>query len=197
MKKMSVNLQETEKGSGQWSLECQILKDQLALKETQLAKYMEEMKESQSKIFKCSELKQKFNEPDSTESKLQSLEERVKKYENLYVKEQTDNVKISKQLSKLIEENGYLKGSMNKELLLGEQIVSLETEVKYLRNLANCKAEIEVERDSMKEKLKLWVAVAQNVDSQLSSPQNFTVFLSQMQTELVQMRHENTTLNCR
>lgn len=194
---MTITLQESEQGSEKWTMECQILKDQLALKETQLAKYMEEIKESQSKIFKCNERTEKLSELDSTDAKLHSLQEDVKKYENLFVKEQCDNVKMSKLLAKLTEENGYLKGSMNKEMLLEEQVSSLETEVRYLRNVAKSKAEIEVERDSMKEKLKQWLAVAIGMDSQLTSPHSFTVFLSQMQTQLVQMRHENTTLSCR
>lgn len=197
MRKMTITLQESEQGSEKWTMECQILKDQLALKETQLAKYMEEIKESQSKIFKCNERTEKLSELDSTDAKLHSLQEDVKKYENLFVKEQCDNVKMSKLLAKLTEENGYLKGSMNKEMLLEEQVSSLETEVRYLRNVAKSKAEIEVERDSMKEKLKQWLAVAIGMDSQLTSPHSFTVFLSQMQTQLVQMRHENTTLSCR
>jgi hypothetical protein len=100
-------------------------------------------------------------------------------------------------LAKLVEENGYLKGSMNKEMLLEEQVATLETEVKYLRNISKCKAEIEVERDNIKEKLKQWISVAQNVDAKLSNPQNFTIFLSQMQTDLLQLRHENTTLSCK
>jgi DNA repair exonuclease SbcCD ATPase subunit len=197
IKKMSVNLHDSEKDSEKWSLECQILKDQLALKETQLAKYMEEFKEAQCRICRFTEMNQKFGEADSSEAQLLILKDQVKNYENLYVQEQNDNSKINQQLAKLKEENGYFRGCMNKEMLLEEKNSSLESESRYLRNLLKSKTDIESERDSLKEQLNRWTVLAVNIDPEYTNTQKFKQFLGRTQGDLFEMKQENLTLGCK
>lgn len=196
LRKASSNLEESERGVEKWVIDCQILKDQLDLKETQLAKYQQDLKEAHAKLFKYDEMKQKLGEPTSPESQSHSLEEKLKNFENLYVKQRNENNRITNLLSVLTKENNCLKSSMKKEMLLEEQVTTLESEVTFLREVLSKKTGVEAERDSLKEKLLDWTRVAGQIDTEITTPHRFEAFIRATQNSLFEMKHENTNLKC-
>jgi len=94
-------------------MDCQIMKEQLSAAQDQLLTSQAELKKAQIDAVKYLEVKTKYenalsaNEAATTDTLL--LQERVQKFENLYLKEQLQSQNIMKAMSKVQEENNILR----------------------------------------------------------------------------------------
>lgn len=109
IRKLSSELEGTERGAEKWIIESQTLRDQLVLTQNQLQKCQNELKESQSRLIKLEEMKSKYEESFSESDGAGSLNSSIKKFENLYVNEQLKSRRLAAQLKKLEDENSILR----------------------------------------------------------------------------------------
>jgi hypothetical protein len=180
-------------------MDCQILQEKLELKEKQVAKYQEELKEVQSIICKQQEVVRKPANDEvgvSADSEVERLREKITGLENMFAKQQLENNRLTQTIARVSEENSYMKSSIKKEMLLEEQITTLENEVKLLRDLLSKKVDVEATRDSYKEKLFGWTSIAAKIDQECSTPQKLESIVRQTQNNLLELKHENANMNC-
>ena len=113
IRKLQAELDETEKGAEKWIMDSQVMKEQLALAQSQLLKCQADLKKAQVDAIKYQEVKNKYenalsvNEAVTTDTLM--LQERVKKYENLYLKEQFQAQNVMKAMKKVQDENDILR----------------------------------------------------------------------------------------
>lgn len=193
-RKLSANLEETEMGAEKWVMETQLLRDQLDLKEQQLQKYQNELKVAQTIICKYHELKSKHDQPPSPDGSSQSLEEKVRYFENLYVKQQTENIRLLQKISKISDDNRMLRTSMNKEMLLEEQLSTYEEEIKALQRAVETKSVVEAERNALQADLASWKNISIKLDPDCTNPAKLEAFIRKLQNDFLETKHETSTL---
>ncbi len=112
-RKLQSEFEETERGAEKWIMDSQVLKDQLALAQSQLQKSQAELKKTQIDAIKYLEVKNKYENALSENAAVTTdtllLQERVKKYENLYLKEQFQTQNVMKTMKKVQDENDILR----------------------------------------------------------------------------------------
>lgn len=180
-------------GAEKWVMETQMLRDQIDLKDKQLQKYQNELKEVQGTLCKYNEMKARYDNPKSPECS-DDLEEKIKYFENLYVKQQAENIRLVQKVDKVLDENRLLRTSMNKEMLQEEQIVSLEKEVRSLRNSLESKATIEAERNFLQSELNSWKTMAFKLDPDCTNPHKLEAFIRKFQNQLLETKLETSTM---
>lgn len=181
-------------GAEKWIMETQMLRDQLELKDKQLQKYQNELKEAQAVVCKFNELKARcdgLKGPDGTEG----LEDKMRYFENLYVKQQTENLRLIQKFEKVNDENRMLRSSMNREMLLEEQISAFEEEVRALRNALEAKAIVEGENVTLRSEVAAWKTMAFKLDPDCTSYMKFETYIRKIQNQLLEARHEVATNN--
>jgi chromosome segregation ATPase len=154
VQKLQAEYNETERGAEKWIVDSQIYQDQLKLTQAQLERCQAELKKAQLDAIKFQETairSQTANVYSSSE--IEALDERVKKFENLFVKEQASSYSLKKQLEKTNAENEMLRSTMQSEMMLHEQLTSLENQITFLRQEVAEKGKAEAERDAVKKEL--------------------------------------------
>ncbi|ODM91158.1 Mitotic spindle assembly checkpoint protein MAD1 [Orchesella cincta] len=194
LRKLSANLEETEMGAEKWIMETQLLRDQLELKEKQLQKYQNELREAQPAICKYTEFKARYDQPKSPGVTPENLEEKMKYFENLYVKQQSENLRLVRKMEKTEDENRMLRSTMNKELLLEEQISTFEGEVRLLRTELGSKAAVEAEKGTLQSELSCWKTMAFKLDPDCTNSTKFEAYIRKIQNQLLEAMHETSTL---
>lgn len=194
MKRLSVNLEETERGAEKWVMESQMLRNQLELKEKQLQKYQNELKDAQSIICKYNELKSKYDQPKSPGESSENIEEKIRYFENLYVKQQTENIRLVQKVNQISDENRMLRSSMDKEMLLEEQISTFEQEVEKLRKALEGKAVLEAERNTLLSELSAWKTMAFKLDPDCTHPGKLEAHIRKIQNQLLEIKLECSTI---
>ncbi|CAL8069567.1 unnamed protein product [Orchesella dallaii] len=194
LRTLSTNLEETERGAEKWIMETQLLRDQLELKEKQLQKYQNELREAQPAICKFAEFSALYNQPKSPGVAPEGIEEKIKYFENQYVKQHGENLRLVRKMEKIVEENNMLRSTMNKEMLLEEQISTYEDEVKVLRTELSNKASVEAEKGTLQADLSSWRKMAFKLDPDCTNPTKFEAFVRKIQNQLLEAKHESSNL---
>ncbi|CAG7832849.1 unnamed protein product [Allacma fusca] len=194
VRKLSNDLDGTERGAEKWIIESQSLKDQLTLVQSQLVKCQAQLKESQTKIIEFDELKSKYTEALSDATNIKITADQVKKWENLYVCEQIRNRNLTMEIQKLKQENQTLNSTMSSEMLLKEQIASLEMRVSHMTGELKEKVLCDENRKALQAEITEWKNVASKLDHRCKTPVNFESVLRQYQNQLLEFKHDNSDL---
>jgi hypothetical protein len=110
LRKLQTEYNETEQGAEKWIMDSQIYQDQLKLAQAQLEKCQAELKKAQLAAIRFQETAIRSETANvNSSSELEALEERLRKFENLYVKEQASTFALTKKLEKTDAENEILR----------------------------------------------------------------------------------------
>jgi len=110
----------------------------------------------------------------------------------MYIKQQNENYNLVKAMKKLEEENHLLKSSMRKEMLLQEQLSSLEQELASANVIAKEKVNLENEILILRSQLNSWVQMSCKIDAEVTTPYRLETFVRQLQNTLLELKNENS-----
>lgn len=198
MRKLSASLEETEMGAEKWVMETQLLRDQLELKEKNLQKFHNELKDAQAIICKYNEMKSRYDPPPSPDgTKPENLTEKIRYFENLFVAQQTANNRLKEKIEVIQDENRILRSSVSHELVLENQITVLEEDVRALRAILEAKADVETSKIVIQTELTAWKKMAFKLDPDCTDPPRFETYIRRIQNQLLEARHECSTFKHR
>jgi len=86
------------------------------------------------------------------------------------------------------------RSTIKSEMILQEQVTSLESEIAYMQKELKEKGAVEAERNVLRNEVKAWKAVAFQVEPTCATPINFETVLRRNQDMLFDLKHENTNL---